>query len=574
MAGIQFDLRFVPFSRYGSYLAFSHLTSAEPPGLYLRTVHDNASSQEVFYIELLDQTVSVPFKEIATPVSLRLEADAGYVEFCFAEPHVLRVRGEGVGMRLTLDTRGGYCNRGERFDHAFSPDGIRWEVNSFSRKLKFELIPLHGTLTVDAPWSTIRCEKVIADFLPDSNRFECAIEAFEAGWLPRSFLESFDTCRSQVEKEFERWREKMPSAPAAYKDTSALAAYVNWASVVAPAGHITRPVMLMSKNWMSRIWSWDHCFNALALVEKDPQFAWDQLMVFVDNQHPQGVFPDSLGHTTQVWSFCKPPIHGWILKLMMERTSWIDTTRLQEIYAPLCRWTEWWFNYRDADQDGIPQYNHGNDSGWDNATVFDQGMPVESPDLAAFLVIQMDTLAEVAARIGSQTDSQQWKDKAGELLKRLIAHSWNGEQFISQQVISHKVCGTDSLINFLPLLLGQRLPMELQTKLVGGINRFITDHGFATENPTSDQYDADGYWRGPIWAPTTMMLVYGLNSIGRRDLAMDISHKFCEMVRHSGMAENFDALTGVGLRDGAYTWTSSVFAILAHEFLLGGTIGS
>jgi putative isomerase len=37
------------------------------------------------------------------------------------------------------------------------------------------------------------------------------------------------------------------------------------------------------------------------------------------------------------------------------------------------------------------------------------------------------------------------------------------------------------------------------------------------------------------------------------------------MAARSGMAENFDAITGEGLRDPAYTWTSSVFLIFAHE---------
>jgi putative isomerase len=570
MASIQYYLRFVPFSRFGSYLAFSHLAAAEPPGLYLRTVHDNASSQEVFHIELLDQGVSVPFREVATPASLRLVADAGYVEIVFAQADVIRVRGEGVGARFTLDTRGGYCNRGERFDHAFSPDGVRWEVNSFSRKLKFALIPLAGTLAVDAPWNIVRCEKVVADFLPGSTSrvFEVAIDAYDSVWLEHDYPQTFDACQEQVEEEFARWRDLMPSVPARYAEAGELAAYINWASVVAPAGHITRTVMLMSKNWMSRIWSWDHCFNALALVEKAPAFAWDQLMVFIDNQHPQGVFPDSLGHTTQVWSFCKPPIHGWALRLMLERSGWIDNSRLQEIYAPLCRWTEWWLNFRDDNHNGIPQYNHGNDSGWDNATVFDQGLPVEAPDLSAFLIIQMDTLALVAQRIGRHTEAARWQARADELLQRLIAYSWNGEQFVSRQSVTGDVTGTDSLINFLPLLLGQRLPAEIQAKLVAGLRRFITDHGLATENPTSSEYDPDGYWRGPIWAPPTMMIVYGLNAIGQRELAVDISRKFCEMIHRSGMAENFDALTGAGLRDGAYTWTSSIFAILAHEFLL------
>jgi len=31
----------------------------------------------------------------------------------------------------------------------------------------------------------------------------------------------------------------------------------------------------------------------------------------------------------------------------------------------------------------------------------------------------------------------------------------------------------------------------------------------------------------------------------------------------SGFAENFDALTGDGLRDRAYTWTASVYLLLA-----------
>ena len=32
-------------------------------------------------------------------------------------------------------------------------------------------------------------------------------------------------------------------------------------------------------------------------------------------------------------------------------------------------------------------------------------------------------------------------------------------------------------------------------------------------------------------------------------------------------AENFDALTGVGLRDRAYTWTASAYLMLAAAYL-------
>jgi putative isomerase len=36
------------------------------------------------------------------------------------------------------------------------------------------------------------------------------------------------------------------------------------------------------------------------------------------------------------------------------------------------------------------------------------------------------------------------------------------------------------------------------------------------------------------------------------------------MAARSGMAENYNALTGAGLRDRAYTWTASVFLLLAE----------
>jgi glycogen debranching enzyme len=62
-----------------------------------------------------------------------------------------------------------------------------------------------------------------------------------------------------------------------------------------------------------------------------------------------------------------------------------------------------------------------------------------------------------------------------------------------------------------------------------------------------------------------MLLVEGLAACGENQLARELCRRFCAMAARSGMAENFDALTGQGLRDRAYTWTSSVFLVLGHE---------
>ena len=57
----------------------------------------------------------------------------------------------------------------------------------------------------------------------------------------------------------------------------------------------------------------------------------------------------------------------------------------------------------------------------------------------------------------------------------------------------------------------------------------------------------------------------GLDEIGERAFSNELKERFCEMAQRNGMAENFDAESGVGLRDPAYTWTSSVYLLIAHD---------
>ena len=77
-------------------------------------------------------------------------------------------------------------------------------------------------------------------------------------------------------------------------------------------------------------------------------------------------------------------------------------------------------------------------------------------------------------------------------------------------------------------------------------------------------YEADGYWRGPIWAPSTVLIEDGLRRAGHTALADTISERFRHLCETSGFAENFDARTGAGQRDRAYTWTASAYLILSR----------
>jgi len=568
---MSFDLKTVPFSRRDTFLAASLLPASADgrrEGLYLRTVRGGDDKfGEAFLVELLDEEgAPIPFDTEARPERIRLLTPVGpSAEICIQDRSAFRIRTQGCGVRLTFRTAA--------YDYACEAAGGSWEVNSFTHECRFMLTALAGDLKMDVPWERTKSASIVAGVVPEagSETAELAVEEYRTVWNPRPSWPPFEEAVASAKAEYEEWLAGCPQVPSRWESARELAAYITWSCLVPAEGCLTRNAMYMSKNWMTNIWSWDHCFNAMALVRHDPKLAWDQFMIFFDRQDESGLLPDFINDKYELWNCNKPPIHGWTLSWMMARTDWIGEAQLREVYGPLSRWTKWWFDYRDGDGDGIPQYNHGNDSGWDNSTAFNNGIPVESPDLAAFLVLQAEALADVAARLGLKDESQAWQRLADDTLDRLIRHFWQDGRFTACRSGTHEPSDGDSLLLFVPILLGRRLPDPIRETLLAGLReegRFWTANGWATESVRSPYYEPDGYWRGPIWAPSTMLLVEGAAAAGDRELAKEAARRFCDMLSRSGMAENFDALTGQGLRDRAFTWTSSVFLILGHEYAI------
>ena len=278
--------------------------------------------------------------------------------------------------------------------------------------------------------------------------------------------------------------------------------------------------------------------------------------------------PDSINDVHVVWNYCKPPVHGWALRWMMKHMD-LSAEQLEEAYVRLSRWTDWWTSFRDYDGDGLYEYNHGNDSGWDNSTAFSVLPPVATPELQAFLVIQMDVLSGLANRLGRDKEARRWECESEALLRRLLDHLFVDHLPVVLRSGTHETVPNESLLPFISIVLGEKLPVPVRNRMIRILrsDRFRSAHGFATESLQSPAYRSDGYWRGPIWAPSTMLLMDGLARCGETELVRDTVTRFAEMVSSSGFAENFDAVTGEGLRDRSYTWTASAFLVMCHEFL-------
>jgi glycogen debranching enzyme len=397
--------------------------------------------------------------------------------------------------------------------------------------------------------------------LPAGEGWEIAVEEYRTA-RPAFTGPAFDDTAATVHRQFTAFVDAIAPWRTSATPAAELAAYVLWSATVEPAGFVTRPGVLMSKHWMDKIWSWDHCFNALALGAGEPALAWDQFQLPFDHQDPTGALPDSITHSEVLHNFVKPPVHGWTLRRLRQVLP-LTRSQLAEAYPRLAAWTRFWLDQRRAPGHELAHYQHGNDSGWDNATTFDGDRSIETADLAAFLVLQLRELAALAEELGRPEESRQWDETAETMRRAMLAELWQDSRFVARSARTGRARGSDSLLDLMPIVLGDDLPAPVSAELATRIERHLTGHGLATEPVGSPHYAADGYWRGPIWAPATVLIEDGLRRAGHRDLADAVSRRFRALCETSGFAENFDAETGAGLRDRAYTWTASGYLILA-----------
>jgi hypothetical protein len=449
----------------------------------------------------------------ATPARLIWrDNDGGIIELAYETPDTVRVSGFGLALRVgaaeaTLTPFSGPYLFRDPVDgaHIYTlyETGQRYRITVLSG----------GMIEVAGAQQLGTAQRQLA-IGGDGGAWEIAIEEFATARAPYQYQKEFPEILAHSQAAFETFVDAVAPWRDEHTPAAELAAYVLWSATVRPAGFITRPAILMSKHWMKKVWSWDHCFNALALADGAPDLAWDQYRIVFEHQDSTGALPDSITHSEVLYNFVKPPIHGWALRQLRHRIPSLADAEIVAAYRKLAAWTGFWLTERRVPGSTLAHYQHGNDSGWDNATTFDAERVIQTPDLAAFLVLQMGELADLARRLGDPRAAEGWDRQAGEMRTALLEQLWSGGRFVARSPVSGETWSTSSLLHLMPIVLGEQLPAEISGALADRIRQHLTPHGLATELPTSMHYAADGYWRGPIWAPATVLIEDGLRRAG------------------------------------------------------------
>lgn len=527
-------------------------------GLYLRTVSGEAPYPLVMRIGVIIGNSEVDFEVDFSGESLELTTSCGNITICFSDKNTLLFYGSSGNIGVIFDeiSQKDSCN----YIHRIIPDNDSIVlINCYKNHTRHLLGINYGNTNITQLWDSEEAHNCSISLTAQNDCLSFFLRNVESDVDCTPPILDITEAKASAKKEIDSFN---PCGK-----ITRIAAYLQFASIVSPKGNYKREAMLMSKNWMTNVWAWDHCFNAISLCYTNPKLAYDQFIIMFDHQCEDGLIPDFIGDATLFFNCCKPPIHGFAFGCMMKIISF-SNEQLQDVYTKLSIWTDWWLTKRDYDKDGLCEYWHGNDSGWDNSTVFKDGPCVISPDLTGFLIVQMDTLCDIASRLEKHNESLEWKNKADMLTTLMLQYQFVDDLPVALDATTKEPILCESLLPYLCLLTGKRLPENTRSKMIDILcsDRFFTEYGFTTESQKSQLFCENGYWRGAIWPPVMFIMVEALERCGEKDFARNAAIAFCNMTKQNSFAENYSCITGEGLRDRAYTWAASIFMIFVMRY--------
>lgn len=368
--------------------------------------------------------------------------------------------------------------------------------------------------------------------------------------------------------------------------------WVLGANIVELPGQGHARAVVPSKIGYVGLWQWDAYFIATGLRHGDLGLAREQLDLALrfptalgqlpDVVHDDGVLASSddlppgdrenlrrrasaVADPAVPVPLTKPPLAAWAIAKLSECGG--DPEWERRSYDVAARAQEWWFRHQDSDHDGLPEYSHPYSSGLDDSPVFDAALPVASPDLTAYLIVQDDLLARHFDERGDPERADKHRRRSARTLELLI-ESWDDERGFFPAVGGGKTLDSHTAVSLMPLLTG-RLPEPIRDRIVAALDdptKFATPFVVPTVAADDPDFSAERMWRGPVWVNINALIAEGLRLSGESGKARDLAERTVRLVIDGGGPhEYFNPLTGQKARTAttAFGWSAALFIDLA-----------
>ncbi len=368
---------------------------------------------------------------------------------------------------------------------------------------------------------------------------------------------------------------------------------------------------------------WDTAFHVMALVHLDAGRARQNVEALLSLQRPDGMIPNAPLKAGDQDLRSQPPIILHAAKRYLELTG--DRGSVKRWFPKLALFYQWWARRGDPEGSlprlvapfsgvrlrtrllsslagglGVRRERFAGpavlaicSTGMDNHPIYDfaegrtvrEGalyyLPLEDLLLNSALVAGAEALRELANILGMREEAKKFEEERKRRAELVDQNMWSEEEgfYFPVQWSGVKV-RVKSVQAFATLWAG--IPdRKKASKLIDHLSsprEFWGRYGIPTvafDDPkhltpqpawmcSKDPY----YWRGTIWAPTTVLTFEGLRRYGRKDLARRLALKWMELVEKSGFAEYFYPEGRPGRANPEdFGWTAAATIYLAREIL-------
>jgi hypothetical protein len=194
-------------------------------------------------------------------------------------------------------------------------------------------------------------------------------------------------------------------------------------------GHLfARDILSMPDKW-EYPWfaAWDTAFHMLPFAETDPEFAKEQMMLFLREWylHPNGQIP------AYEWKFSdvNPPVHAWACWRVYKITAPAgerDREFLERCFQKLLLNFTWWVNRKDSEGRNLFA---GGFLGLDNIGIFDRstalpdGQRLEQADGTAWMAFYALTMLNMSLELAQRPDgsvNKAYEDMASKFFEHFV----------------------------------------------------------------------------------------------------------------------------------------------------------
>jgi len=380
----------------------------------------------------------------------------------------------------------------------------------------------------------LRVRTLNASFVCEDSDLFCVRYFGESGeWTEYSIAETsgadippdyqyrpFEECVKENREDFEKWYSLYAPVEPRYEKMKKRCVYMIWICRIGARGKLKEPAILYSKPTEQSCFSWHQVYHAIAM--RDAQAACDTLMNMFSSLSKDGELPDLLDDRYVNITATKPPIHGFGYLFLAKRLKF-TVPQLEKMYAGLSKLHAFWTTRRDTDGDGVPQYNHGCESGFDFSAAFIKGVPVETPDIITYIILLAEALSDISRLLGNNDEADKWREKRDSLLKKLVERFRKDGKFIAKLSGLHEIVEFEELLAYIPAMLGDGLPREILDKTVADLSdeaTYLSPFGLRSEPK-----NAAGGW---IFGFSQVLLLPALYEAGYTEFAEKLMRAYVD----------------------------------------------